>query len=64
MSEQVLIQIAKDDVKLKEAKRIGLDISDPKKFQLQIKSLGNNVVQIVAEVQESDSEGINSSDNS
>jgi len=43
-----MVQAARDEAKLNEAKRMGLNIKDPRKFQLQIKALGNNVSQVVA----------------
>ena len=44
--------MARDQVKMQEAKKLGLEVSDPRKFQLSIKALGNNVAQIVAQVEE------------
>jgi hypothetical protein len=50
-TDEEIIKSAKEQVKLDEAKKIGLQVNDPKKFQLSIKSLGNNVVQVVANVE-------------
>lgn len=43
LSDEEMIKTARDDVKMYEAKRLGLDIDNPRKFQLQIKALGHNV---------------------
>ena len=48
MSDKELMKIARDNVKMREAKRLGVNIEDPSKLKIQIKSLGHNVCQMVA----------------
>ena len=50
MTDKELMKIARDNVKIREAKRLGVNIEDPSKLKIQIKSLGHNVCQVVAQV--------------
>lgn len=50
MTDKELMKIARDNVKIREAKRLGVNIEDPNKLKIQIKSLGHNVCQVVAQV--------------